>query len=149
MCYMYACRYMWLCACGCMYVCMYGYTDFSPYSQFAPFFSETFRPPPHKWERRFAPVFIVKKDVSHQNHISERRFAPKPYFRKTFRTQTIFQKDVSHPNHISERFFAVQVEMPHCQLRCCVFHWTQAVCRKVQFLGSCCCFRNCVQLTIG
>ena len=46
------------------------YTDFSPHSQFAPFFSETFRPqliirkdvspPPHKLERRFAPVFIVQ-----------------------------------------------------------------------------------------
>ena len=92
------------------------YTDFSPHSQFAPFFSETFRPqlilrkdvspPPHKQERRFAPISIVQEDVSHPNHISERRFAPKPYFRKTFRTQTIFQKDVSHPNHISERCFA-------------------------------------------
>ena len=44
---------------------------------------------------------------------------------------------------------AVQEEMPHCQLRGCVFHWTQAVWRKVQFLGRCCCFRNCVKLTIG
>ena len=76
------------------------YTDFSPHSQFAPFFSETFRPqlilrkdvspPPHKYERRFARVFIVQEDVSHPNHISERRFAAKPYFRKTFRIQTIF-----------------------------------------------------------
>ena len=81
------------------------YTDLLPHSQFAPFFSETFRPqlkfrkdvspPPHKSERRFAPVFIVQVDVSHPNHISERRFAPKPDFRKTFRTHLIIRKDVS------------------------------------------------------
>ena len=80
------------------------YTDFSPHSQFAPFFSETFRPqiilrkhvspPPHKKEGRSPPPRF---------HSSGRRFTPKPYFRKTFRTQTIFQKNVSHPNHISER----------------------------------------------
>ena len=82
------------------------YTDFSPRSQFAPFFSEMFRPQLILRKDVSPPVIIFQEDVSHPNHISERRFAPKSYFRKTFRTQIIFQKDVSHLNHISERRFA-------------------------------------------
>ena len=59
----------------------------------------------------YASVFLVYiystgKTFRPRLHSSGRRFALKPYFRKTFRTQTIFQKDVSHPNHILERRFA-------------------------------------------
>ena len=80
--------------------------------------TQTFRPivsSHHFLVRRFAPQLILRKEVSHppqkwktfrpRFHSSGRRFALKPYFRKTFRTQTIFQKDVSHPNHISEWIF--------------------------------------------
>ena len=69
------------------------YTEFSPHSQFAPFFSETFRPQ-LILGNDISPLPINRKDVS----------PPSSQFRKTFRTQTIFQKDVSHPNHILESF---------------------------------------------
>ena len=76
--------------------------------RFAPnsYLGKTFYPFLINREDVSPPVFIVQEDVSHPNHTSEKCFAPKPYFRKIFSTQTIFKKDVSHPNHISERRFA-------------------------------------------
>ena len=52
------------------------YTDFSPHTQFAPLFGETFRPPTHTWERRFAPAIYIGKMCLSRFHILERRFAP-------------------------------------------------------------------------
>ena len=100
------------------------YTDFSPmHSQFAPLFSETFRPQ-LILRKYFRPRPIHRKDVSPPPPLcsylkktfrtltilfSERRLAPKPYFWKTFRTKTIFQKDVSHPFNNWEWRFAHSV----------------------------------------
>ena len=69
--------------------------DPSVHRLFAPLFSEMFR-----------TLTILQKDVSHLNHISERRFAPKTYLRNIFCTHFVIRKDISPPLHIQERRFS-------------------------------------------